>query len=135
MAYIEIEHAPELRAIIRQIVQQDYVAALAVLKSLQSGVDWNWVDDDGNEEKPYSQWSDQEKLDGEIYGILNSVHMAKACGKGDTHFANLAILQIQNLIGVKGAAAKLDIMITTAGIAAEKELEQWDATRPDKGKN
>ena len=133
MAYIEVAKAPEFRAIIRLIEQQEYVAALAELKGLQSGVDWNWFDNDDQEEKPYSQWSDQEKLDGEIYGIRNSVHMASACGKEGQHFAKVAILQIQVLLGVAGAAGKLDMLTTTAAVAAEKELEQWDATRPDGG--
>jgi hypothetical protein len=135
MAYIEVQHAPELRAIIRQIEQKEFAAALEALKSLQSGIDWNWYDNDDNEEKPYSQWSDQEKLDGEIYGIRNSLHMACACGNEDTHFSQRAILGIKVLIGVAGAAEKLDILDTTAAIAAEKDLEQWDATRPDGGKN
>jgi hypothetical protein len=64
--------------------------------------------------------------------------MARACestNKNDTHFSKRAILEIKALIGEKGADQSLDILNTTAAIAAEKDLEQFDATRPDGGKN
>ena len=135
--YIETRDAQvqALQNIIRTIKAKDYQRALDDLKSLQSGIDWNWGDDeDEGSDTPYAQWSDQQKLDGEIYGIRNSLHMAKADPK-DKHFAKRAILEIKTLIGITGAEEQLNILTTTAAIAAEKDLEQYDQTNPGGGKN
>ncbi len=80
MAYIEVQHAPELRAIIRQIRHKEFGAALEALISLQAGVlrDDN-VGQEGN--KPDSQWSGQVKLAVEIVRVRYSLHKAMACSK------------------------------------------------------
>lgn len=123
-----------LRNIIKTIESKNYQQALDDLKALQSGVDWNWGEEDEEPDTPYAQWPDQQKLDGEIYGIRNSLHMANADPK-DQHFAKRAILEIKKLIGIAGAEGQLNILTTTAAIAAEKDLEQYDQTKPGRGKN
>jgi hypothetical protein len=129
--YIETRPAQTntLRNIISIIKTGDYQSALKWLKDMQSGIDWNWVDG-----APYAQWPDQQKLDGEIFAIRNSLHIAKADPK-DQHFAKRAILEIQTLLGETGAKDKLNILTTTAAIAAEKDLEQHDQTKPGRGTN
>jgi hypothetical protein len=132
--YIETRdpQAQALRNIIKIIEAKQYQQALDALKDMLSGIDDGW--EPGDEETPYAYWPDYAKLDGEIYGIRNSLHMAKVYTK-DKHFANRAILEIKTLLGDNGACDALNILTTTAAIAAEKELEQHDQTNPGRGKN
>lgn len=130
------EQLDGLLTAIDQIEGRQYAEAIETLKGLQSGIDWNFVDEEDGSEAgvPVEQWTDQKKLDGLLYSPINSLHMLRLSGF-DAHFHRRVKLEIEVIGGKKGAAEALEILTTTGAVAAEKALEQHDQTKPGRGKN
>jgi hypothetical protein len=96
----------QLVAVIGKIESKDYDEAIADIKGMQPGINWSWYDEETDDFNPQVQWAGQEMLDCELYGIVNSLQMARMY-KYDKHFANHAILEIKVLIGVNVATERL----------------------------
>lgn len=96
----------QLLVVIGKIESKDYEGAIADIKSMHFGINWNWYDEESDDYKPHVQWTGKEMLDGELYGIVNSLQMARMY-KFDPHFANHAILEIKLLIGINVATERL----------------------------
>ena len=102
--------------------------AIAEIKSMQSGIDWNYSENPDDVEAPVNSdmWSEQQWADGKLFTILNDLYSARVCpdSRDKAHFCKTAILKIKVLQGIKGTRKELDRVATTAAVAAEAQLRK-----------
>lgn len=113
-----------MKKVIQLIKGNNIEQAIKELKGMQSGIDWNYEEAD----LPPGSWPEQQHRDGGIDSILNDLRCARFLPniKDKEHFKKSAILRIQVLEGVKGAAEELDRVTATAAAAAEAELRRHE---------
>ncbi|ACF47367.1 hypothetical protein Paes_2376 (plasmid) [Prosthecochloris aestuarii DSM 271] len=97
---------------------------------LQSGIDWNYDDEDDDPDAPVHSelWPEQQWKDSDFRSILNDLQSAKLCPdrKDREYFLQTALLKIQIMQGVKGANKILDRVIATGAATAEALLRRFE---------
>jgi hypothetical protein len=117
------------RLIIGMIEANDLTGAIQTVKSLQSGIDWNYADNDEEEDASGAgeYWPKQQWDDGELYSVLNDIHSARMFPGADReHFKQVAILRLRVISGDASARKQLERAIATGAAAAEGQLRRYE---------